>query len=157
MSQENRIINVFFFFNKKISHHQNNRMTKPNPDDEPAGPVHKLSDVSYDQRVIRSSPEAVVRVADLSWWSTPPPTHPSDFHSRERPRSVYDAPSTSPWLPVAQHYTRWYDVQVSGADPSPTTRRLIYMRECVIQGACFRVEVFLTTFRHDSRDTSANI
>jgi len=102
---------------------------KPNGDDEPAGPVHKLWDVSYyDQRVIRSSLEAVVSVPDLSWWSTPP----SDFHSRERPRSAYDAPSTSPWLPVAQPYTR-YNLQVSGADPSPTTRRVIYimsMRVC---------------------------
>ncbi|KAL4131574.1 hypothetical protein QTP88_008867 [Uroleucon formosanum] len=41
-------------------------LTKPNPDDKPAGPVHKLSDVPYDRRVIRSSPKAVVRVADLS-------------------------------------------------------------------------------------------
>lgn len=128
-------------------------MTKPNPDDEPTDPVHKLSDVPYDRRVIRSFPKAVVRVADLSWWSTtppPPPPPPSDFHSHERPRSVYEAPSTSPWLPVSQHYTR-YDVQVSAADPSPTTRRVIYMSECVIQGACFRVEVFLKKFRHDSQ------
>lgn len=125
--------------------HNYNRTSKPHPT---AGPVYiyKLSDVTYTAPAGYAIISGGCRARRRPILTIDPPT---DFHSRERPRSVYDAPSTSPWLPAAQHYTRYKRVQLSGAGPSPTTGRVVYTYARVydVQGARVGVVIFLMTFR----------
>lgn len=112
-----------------------------------AGPVHKLSDVTYGPGGLYDHLRRLSCASPTYLDDRPPrPTFtlvrdPVRFMTR--PRRLRD------FRP--HKITRGINVKLSGADPSPTAERVIYIIHEHIQGACVRLVIFLMMFRHDRR------